>query len=72
MNNKYTVQGNTFNTFAAVVLWVWNTYKIDWEGGDYDLMSTEGKLAACKEIEDHLSVLNQELVSDYSDMLMEE
>lgn len=55
----YTVLSKTFATFEEVVSWAWNEHKID--AHFTDVMDEDDKQQACKELEEMLTLVEEEL-----------
>jgi hypothetical protein len=56
----YALQGTKFESFEALVQWVYDRYKISWEGGDWENISEADKQKAAKEIDGIINELEKE------------
>jgi hypothetical protein len=61
MTTKYTVRNKEFSSFSTLVQWVWDTYKIDFEGGDE--IAEHDKQTACKDLDGILDAIDGEIAS---------
>ena len=50
---RYRVKDTEFDTFEEVILWAWNTHKLDFTFEDK--MTEEKKQEACKDLETFLT-----------------